>query len=71
MIEERVSERWESIWSSVNFVLVEYPSKVEAFFFFLDYEDRHWIKEMLNKRKLKKKGGWNFDIPPTFIWALG
>ena len=30
MIEKRVAESWEDIWSSLNFALVKYPSKVEA-----------------------------------------
>ena len=33
MIEKRMAESWEDIWSLFNFKLVEYPSKVEAFFF--------------------------------------
>ena len=72
MIEKRVAKSWEDIWSLLNFPLVEYPSKVEVFILWtMKTVNKSMSKRMLNRRNLKKKGGWKFDIPPTFISALG
>ena len=51
MIEKRMAESWEDIWSLFNFKLVEYPSKVEAFIFWT----MKTVNKSMNKRNAKQE----------------
>ena len=51
MIEKRVAESWEDIWSLLNFTLVEYPSKVESFIFWT----MKTVYKSMNKRNAKQE----------------